>query len=308
VIRPFAEEDGDTIAALLNEDVVPHALTGAGLRHWIASQPERARARSWVTVEEGGVVGWVRARLQWSTKAEGVAEIWAFVVPARRRRGLGAGLYETAFAHLEAVGARVLESWALGEEGGDFLRARGFRAERVVHRLGLDLATADTSRLAGLRAAKEAEGYSLVPLGDVADRVEQLYEVDAAAMADVPHLHVEDDVRLEDWLEEALQHPQLSREGSFVVLAGDLPVAHTFLHVDPATGLAAHEMTATRTDHRRRGLARLAKLASTAWAREAGFEAIFTDTDEENAGMLHLNESLGYRRVGIETDYIREIS
>ena len=67
-------------------------------------------------------------------------------------------------------------------------------------------------------------------------------------------------------------------------------------------------MTATRTDHRRRGLARLAKLASTAWAREAGFEAILTDTDEENAGMLHLNESLGYRRVGIETDYIREIS
>ncbi len=308
MIRPFADEDGDAIAALLNEDVVPHALTGDGLRHWIASQPERARARSWVAVEEGDVVGWVRARLQWSTKAEGVAEVWAFVVPARRRRGLGAGLYETAFAHLEAVGARVLESWAVGEEGGGFLLARGFRAERAVHRLRLDLATADTSALAGLRAAKEAEGYSLVPLGDVADRVEQLYEVDAAAMADVPHLHVEDDVRLEDWLEEALQHPQLSREGSFVVLAGDLPVAHTFLHVDPATGLAAHEMTATRTDHRRRGLARLAKLASTAWAREEGFEAILTDTDEENAGMLHLNESLGYRRVGIETDYIREIS
>jgi GNAT superfamily N-acetyltransferase len=308
VIRPFAEEDGDTIAALLNEDVVPHALTGDGVRHWIASQPERARARSWVAVEEGDVVGWVRARLQWSTKAEGVAEVWAFVVPALRRRGLGAGLYQIALGHLEAVGARVLESWALGEEGGGFLRARGFRAERAVHRLRLDLAAADTSRLAGLRAAKEAEGYSLVPLGDVADRVEQLYEVDAAAMADVPHLHVEDDVRLEDWLEEALQHPQLSREGSFVVLAGDLPVAHTFLHVDPATRLAAHEMTATGTDHRRRGLARLAKLASTAWAREEGFEAILTDTDEENVGMLRLNESLGYRRVGIETDYIREIS
>jgi len=308
MIREFRPADAAAIAAFLREDEIPHAVTGAGIRHWVVSQPDRALARSWVAIEGGEVVGWVRARLQWATSAEGVAEVWAFVAPTWRRRGLGAGLCGAAIAHLEAVGARVLESWSRDEESGRFLLARGFRAERAVHILRLDLASADTSRLAGLRAAKEAEGYSLVPLGAVVDRAEELYELDAGAIADIPHVHVEDDVRLEDWLEEALGHPQLSREGSFVVLAGDLPVAHSLLHVDPPARLAAHEMTATRRDHRRRGLARLAKLASTAWARAEGFEAILTDTDEENAGMLHLNESLGYRRIGTETDYLREIS
>jgi GNAT superfamily N-acetyltransferase len=145
-----------------------------------------------------------------------------------------------------------------------------------------------------------------VALEAVADRAEELYGLDAGAIADVPTTYAEDDVRLEDWLTEVLGHPQLSHQGSFVVLAGGTPVAYAFLHVDAAFRLAATEMSGTRADHRRRGLARLAKLATIAWAREQGYEAIHTDTDEENAGMLHLNRSLGYRPVGMETQYLRE--
>jgi RimJ/RimL family protein N-acetyltransferase len=63
-------------------------------------------------------------------------------------------------------------------------------------------------------------------------------------------------------------------------------------------------MTGTRADLRRRGLARLAKLATIAWAREHGFAAIQTSTDGENAPMLALNESLGYRPVSTETQYL----
>ena len=44
MIRPFVAEDGEGVAALLNEDDVPHALTADGVRHWLASQPERALA------------------------------------------------------------------------------------------------------------------------------------------------------------------------------------------------------------------------------------------------------------------------
>ena len=107
MIRPFRREDADAVAALLRRDAVPHALTGAGIRHWLASQPERARAASWVAEEDGGVDGWLRARLRWATSTEGVGELWAFVPPASRRRGVGAALYEVAHEHLRAAGARV---------------------------------------------------------------------------------------------------------------------------------------------------------------------------------------------------------
>ncbi|MGH3036807.1 MAG: GNAT family N-acetyltransferase [Gaiellaceae bacterium] len=306
MIRAFRPEDGEALAALLHEDEVPEPVTGDGLRHWHMGQPGRAHARSWIGLTGDEIVGWARARLRWSTSVEGVGEVWAFVHPERRRTGLGARLYDEAAAHLDAVGGRVVESWSFGEDGHRFLLARGFRAERTEHVLRLDLATADTAALEPLRARREAEGYRLVPLAAVVDRPRELHALDSAATADVPQIHTEDDVRFEDWVEEVLGSPQLSRDGSFVVLAGERPVAYAFIEVDPPARLAANEMTGTSPEHRRRGLARLAKLATIAWAREQGLGAILTGSDATNVGMLGLNRSLGYRPVATERAYLKD--
>ncbi|HXV95888.1 MAG TPA: GNAT family N-acetyltransferase [Gaiellaceae bacterium] len=305
MIRPFEAEDGDAVAALLAEDPLPEAVTGDGIRHWVASQPERAQAALWVAEADGAVAGWARARLRWATSAEGVSELWAFVSPGRRGEGLGAALFSAAHAHLRAAGARVVESWAVGEAGGRFLRARGFEAVRTHPILVLDVASADVSDLEEAAAAAAAQGYELVPLAAVADP-ESLHVLDAETTADVPGTFAEDDARLEDWLPETLGHPQLTRDGSFVVVAGGKPVAHALLHVHTEARLAANEMTGAHRDHRRRGLARLAKLATIAWAREQGYMTILTACDEDNAGMLSLNASLGYRRVATETEYLLE--
>jgi GNAT superfamily N-acetyltransferase len=306
VIRPFRDDDAEAVAALLAEDVTPHALTAPGVRHWLASQPARAHARTWVALADDRVVGWSRARLQWSTGVADLGELWAFVGPAYRRRGLGAELFEAAVAHLESVGARSVESWASAEDGDRFLLARSFTPVRTQQMLRLELAGADLSRFAPLREEAEAQGYSLVPLAAVAARTRELHALDAAATADVPATHAQDDFRYDDWLAETLAHPQLTREGSFVVLAGEEPVAYALLHVDPGSNLAANEMTGTRAGQRRRGLARLAKLATIAWARENGLDAILTSNDGENVAMQRLNESLGYRPAAVETEYRRE--
>jgi GNAT superfamily N-acetyltransferase len=306
VIRPFRHADAEGVAALLREDDVPHGLTAEGVGHWLASQPERARAGTWVAEEAGEVLGWMRARLSWATSQEGVADLWAFVRRSSRRQGLGAALYDIAQAHLLSVGAAVLESWSTDRDGDRFLLARGFRATRKREILQLYVATADVSGLPALLEARRTEGYELVSLAGFAGRAEELHELDAAALADIPTTYAEDDVRLDDWLTEVLSHPQLAHEGSHVVIHAEVPVAYAFLHVDPAARLAANDMTGTHPEHRRRGLARLAKLGTIAWARGHGYEAIRTDTDEENPGMLRLNRSLGYRPVGVETQYLRE--
>jgi GNAT superfamily N-acetyltransferase len=306
MIRPFEPEDAVAVAALLHENDPPEALTPAGIVHWIAGQPTRARAASWVAVQDDDVVGWARAGLRWATSAEGVGEVWGFVRPEGRGRGLGGLLYERALAHLREVDARTLESWATVEEGGCFLLHRGFRPGRRGELLALDVAAADLSERERLEAVKQAEGFRLVPLSTVADRPEALHTLDAEAIADIPETFAEDDVRLEDWLLEALGHPQLTRDGSFVILAGERPVAHAFLHLDEEHRLAANEMTGTAREFRRRGLARLAKLATIRWAREHGIRTLRTETDEENAGMRRLNASLGYRRIGTETEFLRD--
>jgi GNAT superfamily N-acetyltransferase len=306
VIREFRRQDADAVAALLNEAEPPEAVTGPGIVHWQEQQPERAHVASWVAEEDGEIVGWARAAMRWAVSSEQVGELWGFVHPTQRRRGLGSQLHEQGASHLLGCSARVLESWATTEPEARFLLAKGFRPGRQGTILALKVASADLSGLPELERRLGEEGFRLVPLAAVLDRARELHAVDAEAIADVPDTYAEDDVRFEDWLDEALGHPQLTKEGSFVALYGERPVAHALLHLAPSLGIAANEMTATARDFRRRGLARLVKLATIWWAAENGFRTIMTGTDEANAGMNALNESLGYRPIATETQYQRE--
>jgi GNAT superfamily N-acetyltransferase len=253
----------------------------------------------WVADEGGELVGWARARFLWKTTAAGVGEPWAFVRPLRRGRGVGTGLLRAAEDHLAARGARLLQTWTSSDESCGFLEHRRYRPSRKERISVLDLAS-DPGAL------DVPDGYRLLPLREVRERTRELHALDAEAGADVPETFAEDDVRYAEWTRETLEHPDLSLDGSFFVLHGRRAVSYAFLHAEPDAGLAANEMTGTLAEYRGRGLARLAKLATIRWAREHGFRTIVTTNDERNLPMLRLNESLGYRPVGTETEYVRE--
>lgn len=299
MIRELRAEDAEGVAELLHEDEPPAPITAAGLLHWLAVQPERAAARMWVADAGGELAGWARARFLWKTGTAGIGEAWVFVRPARRRRGDGTALLRAAEEHLVRKRARVLQTWTSGDSDCAFLEHRGYRSSRKERISLLDVRGAPP-------APQVPRGYAVVPLRDVRDLARELHLLDAAAGADVPETFAEDDVRYEEWTRETLGHPDLSLDGSFVVLHGRRPVSFALLHAEPAAGLAANEMTGTLPEYRGRGLARLAKLASIGWAREHGLRTIVTTNDERNLPMLRLNEGLGYRSVGTETEYLRD--
>jgi GNAT superfamily N-acetyltransferase len=292
VIREFEPGDAPAVSAALHEESPPQPVTAEGVLHWRDAQPERAGARLWVAEEDDRIVGWAETRMRWTTSATEIGDLWAYVVPSHRGRGIGVALYEQAERHLLDFGARVLESWTYTDAGRQLLENRGFRATGTEQVSILDPAGADYSMLEALEAQKRAEGFRLVPLSEVRGRVEELHRVYAAASADVPEYFREDDIRLDEWRRETLDHPQLSGEGSFVALAGDQPVALAFLELDGPARIAANEMTGTLPEFRRRGLARLVKLA--------------TGNSHENPGILALNMDLGYRPVLTETHFVRE--
>ena len=307
MIRDFETRDAEAVSAALHEEDPPIPVTPAGILHWLTGQPERARRRMWVDEEDGAIVGWAEAGIRWSTSVPDVGDLWAYVVPSQRGRGLGAPLYAETEAYLRGIGAKTLESWTYTDAGRGLLESRGFRATGHERISALDLATADTSALPQLEERLAAEGFRLVPLGDVIDRVEELHRLYAEASMDIPEYFKEDDVRLEEWRVETLAHPQLSREGSFIALAPDgVPAALAFLELDEPARIAANEMTGSLVAYRRRGLARLVKLATIRWAKEHGYERIFTGNAETNEAMLGLNVSLGYEPIDRETHYVRD--
>ena len=307
MIRDFEPADAAAVSAALHEESPPHPVTPAGVLHWRDAQPERARARLWVAEEDGRIVGWAETRIRWTTKVTDVGDLWAYVVPSHRGRGIGAALYAESERYLLEIGARVLESWTYNDGGVRLLQQNGFRATGTEQVSILAPAEAGFAALDALEAEKRAEGFRLVPLGEVRGRVEELHRVYAAASADVPEYFREDDIRLDEWRRETLDHPQLSDEGSFVVVAGEQPVALAFLEVDEPAHVAANEMTGTLPEFRRRGLARLVKLATIRWAAEHGIEAVQTGNSHENPGILALNMDLGYRPVLTETHFVRTL-
>lgn len=308
MIRPFREEDAGAVAALLRTTLeTPWVVTDGEVLHW-RDVPERARRAAWVASEGPAIVGWGDAQLRWEVSEEHVGELWVAVAQDRRGRGVGSALFDAAWRHLSDLGANAVQTWADTAAGKRFLRARGFREVRQERISAVDPRTVDLSRLAGLEAAKRGEGFRVVPLRDVLDRARDVFAVYMAGEADMPGVFAEDNIAFEEWERERLASPSLDPEGSFVVVYGDRPVAIAFIEVDRENKRATNDMTATLPEFRRRGLARLAKLASIRWAAELGITSILTSNDRENPAMLALNDDLDYRPTITRGIFVRDLT
>jgi GNAT superfamily N-acetyltransferase len=311
VIRGVQQEDYPELADL-GLAALPGSLptTATRLRHWFESEPPRARFRAWVAEEDSQLVGCAMAAFLWSLRAEDVAWLQVALRPAPRGRGLCGCLYSVAEQHLLEHGAKKLETFALeGSPGQRFAEARGFRRTRRELLLRLRVAEASVADLPGLEASAHRDGFRLLPLRELAGRRRDVHALYVAASADIPADDPEDNIPYEDWERQDLGDPELSWEGSFVVVDEQArPVALAFLVVNRVAGVAVNEMTGTLPEHRRRGLARLAKLATIRWAREQGIRELGTENDAENVGMRALNESLGYRVCHVRAVLAQEVS
>ena len=301
MIREYEDADAEEASALL-ADNSPWLWTAAGLRHRLAALPQRAHRATWVAEEDGRIVGWAEAEFDWAAEREDIGTLYALVAPNHRRRGIGSALFERAAAHLGERGAFELRSWTFPDSDA-FLEARGFTRAREERMSAVDPRTVDTSALDALPG-----GVQIVPLSELAGRLEDVHRVYAEAAEDMPADHRESNVPFDEWLEETVAEPDLNRDGSMVVLIDGQPAALSWLKVDRDRGFAEHELTGTARAYRRRGLARLAKLAVLRWAAENAVIRVQTGNDAANARMLAINDELGFLPFAVETEWVKRVS
>jgi GNAT superfamily N-acetyltransferase len=300
VIRPYDDADAEAAAALVAEHS-PWLQTAAGLRHRLAALPPRAHRATWVAEIDGEIVGWAEAEFDWTAERTDIGQAWVLVAPSHRGRGYGSELFERAIQHLTAHDAGELRSWSF-PDGEAFLVRRGFTRTRVERLSALDPSSVDTSRLESLPS-----GVRIVPLGELDARLSEVHAVFAEALADMPADHPETNLPYEEWLTETIGDPDLSHEGSVVVLVDDRPAALSWVNVDGDRGYAEQHLTGTARAYRRRGLARLAKLAVIRWCAEAGVVRLATGNDATNTGMLAINDELGFRPFATETQWVKPL-
>jgi GNAT superfamily N-acetyltransferase len=304
MIRPLDASGVPAFAAVFREERPEHLWTEGGIRHWIESTPPRAGARWWLADADGVRGGAVAMRRWWRTDESA----YAFVAAPPGADECAEALWEAVDAHVESLGVGKLLTHVLaGRADEDALRRRGFGPDRLDRVSVLDTRTADVSELAPRLQNARAGGYELVRLADVED-LRGVFELDMEAMDDMPGGEAAHGMSFEEWSQDLTESPDLSGAGSSVVVHDGKPVALALLAVDELARRGRNEETGTARAHRRRGLATLAKLATTAWARDNGIDEIVTDNAEANEGMLAINEHLGYRPLLARQRWAKELT
>jgi RimJ/RimL family protein N-acetyltransferase len=201
----------------------------------------------------------------------------------------------------EATGSLKLEAYA-GEDEPEMIEVierAGFERDRLERVWELDLSERGEQLVRDAREARSEAakaGVTLLTVADWADpqAMTKLHALDGLTRKDIPTTFPILPEPLEDFTRRA-RAPDRPHDVWWIALAGDRPVAMSYLRIPPVRGHAWTGYTCCDRVYRGQGLARAVKLQSLAQAAERGVPFVYTDNDSENAPMLHINEKLGYR-------------
>jgi mycothiol synthase len=224
------------------------------------------------------------------------------VEPERRRQGIGSALLATVLEAAPPLGVEALFAEHATPAGAAFAARHGFVDEQRLVRSLLDL------RTAALAEPAPPGGFSLATwLGRVPDEHLAAYVRGRVAMDDAPDPETMEfptttAEQVRAW-EEALARRGREMRVTAVLDADGEVVSFTEVRVSRDSTVATTEDTGTVAGHRRKGLARAAKLESLRRLRDdhPEVEVVSTQNAEENAVMLGLNESLGFHRAVVMT-------
>lgn len=248
----------------------------------------------------------------WSGPGQRFGRVNVRLVPEVRTAARLRDLLDRAVAMELATGAEALVASA--REHDDVKRAAieavGFQPDRTARWWELDL-TANRESLermaAASRARMTAAGVTVGTLADDRDPdvMRKLHRLDDEGTADipttVPHTRLPFEVFLM-WFDS----PGLRRDRFWIARRGEQLLGLSVLEYPPGGGRVRTDFTTVSRAARGLGVARALKLETLLQAIELGVPSVRTENDGANSPILHLNETMGYRRISGEVGYLKQ--
>jgi GNAT superfamily N-acetyltransferase len=206
------------------------------------------------------------------------------VLPEHRRSGVGTALLHALAEHVVRLGLPDVGSTADDANALAFGRRFGFEEEgRQVEQVRAVAASEPWPAV--------PDGIALVSLDERPELLGRLYhELALDAFEDMPTPR-KIEITPEHWASEWVPWPK----ATFVAFAGDEIIGMAGLARDgDQPERAENVLTTVRRDFRGRGIARVLKETTIAWASEHGLREIYTWTQTGNENMQGVNEKLGY--------------
>jgi len=265
-----------------------------------------------VAEEDGGIVGSVEVHHRPSRFHPDRYAFDVWVLPDRRRRGLGSALHGAGLKVLRernaiAATSGVKESMS---DGVEFTRKRGWIEVKRDWESRLVVADFDFERFAGATERVTARGvristYAAENARD-ADAPRKAFELTDECRRDVPAVDAATDVTFDEWRQEWIDAPSFLPDAFFVAIdAGGhwLGMSNLFRSIEDPSFIW-QGLTGVRREARGTGLAMALKLETVRYARRLGVDHIKTWNDQRNRPMLAINEAMGFAKqpawIGLE--------
>ena len=95
-----------------------------------------------------------------------------------------------------------------------------------------------------------------------------------------------------DWM----RSPGLHEDRTWIARQGDAILGISLLSYPPPPGVVTTDWTGVARAGRGKGIARALKYETVMQAIALGVDRVRTDNDSRNAPILHINDSMGYKR------------
>jgi GNAT superfamily N-acetyltransferase len=310
-LRPFREEDYDTVSRVTSRVTPDFPTTPEELRQWNRTfeGPNLVKI-DLVAEERSSGIGVAFGSLHHVPQMYDAHRFWIEVEvdPDHRSRGIGRALYERleGLAHERAAETLWASVRADDARSVRFFERAGFAERRRswMSRLSVESAHSGSARAQPERPFSGVTFTTLVEEGaDRRDVQEKIYRLDLDASRDEPRMAAMTDMTFEQYSELSFRGPRHFPDAFFLAKIGSEYVSMTVLErlpAEPDTLLVG--FTGTLPGYRGRGLASELKGRAVEFARAHGYRFIRTFNDSENPRIWAINQKLGFQ---VQTVWVR---
>jgi GNAT superfamily N-acetyltransferase len=307
-------EDAAFVADVLTEAHPDDPEDPELMRHWWTIQDPEATVERFVVSAGGADIGYVmRSHESWTKMPKRFGRMSCVVRPAAWSAARVGALIGAMEGRQRDDGAKKVTMWAWEDDPAHIgvLEERGFREERRERFWELDL-VANKDRIEKMtdesRPKMRRDGVELLTLARDTDpdKLHKLHRMSNEAESDVPTTvpHVASSFAdFTKWLDS----PGLRPDRIWIARENDDILGISQLSYPPVRGVVATDWTGVARHARGRGIARALKCETLMQAIVLGVDRVRTDNDSANAPILHINETMGYRRRHDGIQFLKEL-
>jgi len=314
-IRAFTPDDYEATVRITNA-IFPDAPTTVAERrfedeHWDAAKYFRDRVVAYAP-PGGQILGFGGvSHFPWSFHPQKF-QVTIRVHPDTRRRGVGSRLWDHLVEVLRTHDAIAVRTMVRENtpEGVSFVLRRGFREVMRVWESRLDVAACDLTRFRRQVDRVAASGVTITTLAAELARdpnsLQRLYQLHSTIGEDVPQPDQFTAPSFELFRTYVLESPQALPDAHFIAVADGQYVGVSNLGKPELGDWFLQNLTGVMQTYRGRGIATALKVHTVEYAKSHRIREIRTWNEIRNAGILAINQRMGFVRQPAWVHYQKE--